>query len=757
MLYLLLALACRTKDFYDSGVVLPEDDTGRLDGDGDGVAASEDCDDDDATVYPGATEQCNGVDDDCDGEVDEEAQDATLWYTDEDGDGHGAGVGVSACEAPEGFVAGDGDCDDADPAYHPGAEEDDCTDPNDYNCDGSTGFADADGDGFPACEDCNDAEAEVNSDADEVCDGIDNNCDSTVDEDEALDASTWYADGDEDGYGDADSSTASCEQPEGYVSDATDCNDSSDSVSPGATEYCNSVDDDCDGTIDEDDANDAATWYADTDGDGYGDSKVSQQACAQPSGWISDDTDCDDSDTAVNPGATEYCNSIDDDCDGSLDEDDAADASTWYTDSDGDGFGDATTGTNSCAQPSGTVADATDCDDTDADENPDADEICDGDDDDCDGTTDEDDAIDADTWYADTDGDGYGDASTTTQACNLPTGFVADDSDCDDGDSAITDGDDWYLDDDCDGYGDASNTVRTCSQPSGYVEDDTDCDDADGRSNPGATEICLSSGAVDHDCDGTADNNSCLTVTEIGSPTYTYVDSPTFPGSCGLIGELNTGLNTHAFVNLPTFMAALEATSNSATVDATELDYSCRCGSDYSASPGNYGSTNAWPSLTTSSQGAARFRGYLNVTCDDPLDMTLGLIGNDAVILTIEGTTVMQNHWTDGQWKKFRHVSFPEPGLYAFEIQWSTNLVCGIDPMELVWADGFVSGYGSYDTMCSYASCTYGDNTVIPGFSIVDGDMLVQTTGGVQSSCVQCASSSDCASGETCNSAGVCE
>ena len=756
---MLLSLACRTKDVYDTAGVVGQDP----DNDGDGVAASEDCNDDDAAVFPGADELCNGVDDDCDGDTDEDALDATPWFNDGDGDGYGAGDALSACDQPIGYVLDEGDCDDANTAYHPGADESDCTDPNDYNCDGSVGYADADADGYPACEDCNDGDAAVNPDADEVCDGQDNDCDGTSDNDDALDALAWYADVDVDTYGDAAVSTTACEQPEGYVEDATDCDDAVYEVNPGATEYCNDIDDDCDGDIDEDDANDALTWYADNDADGYGSSSVTQRACEQPSGYTTDDTDCDDHDDDINPGATELCNGDDDDCDGDTDEDDAADADTWYADDDTDGFGDAATSMTSCDQPTGYVDDDSDCDDTDSDENPDADEICDGDDDDCDGDIDEDDASDVSTWYADSDSDGYGDAASSMEACDQPSGYVSDATDCDDADGMVTDGDDWYLDDDCDGYGDSSNTVHQCTQPSGYVSDATDCDDTDGRTNPGAEEICLSTGAVDHDCDGTADNNSCVTVTEISAPTYTYVSSPTYPGACGLIGELSSSLNTHAVTNLSSFMSILDGTSSglasSTEVDVDELDYSIRCGSSYFASPGNYtSSTNAWPSLSsTSNQGAARFRGYINVTCDDPLGVTLGLIGNDAVSLSIEGTTVMQNHWTDGQWKKFRYVSFPEPGLYAFEVQWSTNLSCTLDPLEVVTADGFVSGYGDYDTMCAYSSCTYGNNSAIPDFSIVDSDWLVQTTGGDQSSCIQCASSTDCATGETCNTAGLCE
>ena len=113
---------------------------------------------------------------------------------------------------------------------------------------------------------------------------MDDDCDGSTDESSAVDASTWYADLDEDGYGNPDSSIVSCAEPEGYTLDDNDCDDSLSDVSPGADEYCNGVDDDCDGSRDESSAVDASTWYADADSDGFGDSATSDIDCDQPSG-----------------------------------------------------------------------------------------------------------------------------------------------------------------------------------------------------------------------------------------------------------------------------------------------------------------------------------------------------------------------------------------------------------------------------------------------------------------------------------------
>ena len=134
--------------------------------------------------------------------------DAGEWYADADGDGFGAGEAQVSCEQPSGTVADSTDCDDASDAVYPGAPEDDCTDPVDYNCDGSTGYADDDADGYPACEDCDDGVFEVNE------------------------PGTFYADADADGYGDPDDSVTECAAPSGYVADDQDCDDTDADLNP---------------------------------------------------------------------------------------------------------------------------------------------------------------------------------------------------------------------------------------------------------------------------------------------------------------------------------------------------------------------------------------------------------------------------------------------------------------------------------------------------------------------------------------------
>jgi hypothetical protein len=129
-------------------------------------------------------------------------------------------------------------------------------------------------------------------------------------------------------------------------------------------------------------------WYADADGDTYGDAGTTALACDAPAGYIANNTDCNDGNASINPAGTEVCNGLDDNCDGSSDE--GLLFTTYYADVDGDTYGDAGNTTTACdGTPSGYVSDDTDCNDLNATVYPGAVEICDGLDNNCDGTFDE--------------------------------------------------------------------------------------------------------------------------------------------------------------------------------------------------------------------------------------------------------------------------------------------------------------------------------------------------------------------------------
>ena len=166
---------------------------------------------------------------------------------------------------------------------------------------------DDDGDGFNELEgDCDDADSAVHPLATEVCDGIDNDCSGGTDGEDAIDAVTYYADVDGDGYGDRTERLTACETPGGYVSDNTDCNDLEDRAYPSATESCDGVDNNCDGFIDEEGATGCAMWYQDADDDGYG-STIGVCACSATGDFTSTlNSDCYDLSSTVNPTHTSF-------------------------------------------------------------------------------------------------------------------------------------------------------------------------------------------------------------------------------------------------------------------------------------------------------------------------------------------------------------------------------------------------------------------------------------------------------------------
>ena len=113
---------------------------------------------------------------------------------------------------------------------------------------------------------------------------------------------TYDRDFDADGYGNPAVTTQACAKPSGYVTNGSDCDDNAASVHPGATEICDGLDNNCNGSVDE---NLYGTYYLDADGDGYGNAATSVSACAKPNGYVTNNADCNDASATIHPGAAE--------------------------------------------------------------------------------------------------------------------------------------------------------------------------------------------------------------------------------------------------------------------------------------------------------------------------------------------------------------------------------------------------------------------------------------------------------------------
>ena len=478
-----------------------------IDPDGDGWGTGngclgQDCNQDDGTVNFGATEVCDGFDNDCDGRIDDVGTDI--------GQACGTGFpgrcaeGRTVCEGGQlscvplaelgdevcdtldndcdGFVDGtvcegerccwnevcQGVCaiatrDVSGECSAPAAFGDEVCDTLDNDCDGEVD-EDLVGEGAPCdtgllgicaagvltCGLAGQSCVALQTASTEVCDGLDNDCNGVIDDSTLR---IFYRDADGDGIGtDLDTVTA-CAAPEGYSAIGGDCDDARSVTYPGAPELCDGLDNDCDGARDD---NAGTLWYPDGDLDTWGAIGDGARACTRPPGFVATTGDCNDSDPRFFPGATEVCDTVDNDCDGSIDE---GATTTWYRDADGDSFGASTDTRAACSAPEGYVVSANDCNDAAASINPAAAEVCDGLDNDCDRATDE--GVQNQYWV-DADGDTYGSTSAPT--------------------------------------------LRACSAPAGYVNRGLDCDDSTSSVRPGQPEVCGNS--ADDNCNGTL-NEGC--------------------------------------------------------------------------------------------------------------------------------------------------------------------------------------------------------------------------------------------------------
>ncbi len=288
-------------------------------------------------------------------------------------------------------------------------------------------------------------------------------------------------------------------------------------------------------------------FYQDSDGDHFGDPLVTQTHCTAPSGWNADNTDCDDTSAAINPNAVELCfDGLDNDCVNGADGSDASDSTTWYVDSDGDGYGDANGSSmqQACEQPTGYVDNYTDCVDSAANIYP--------------GAAQNDDPT---LCMQDADGDGYGnleaisnfpsavglsngsdcddsDANTYIGAAEFSPSYCMEDADDDGHGAAVTTGTANKLGNDCDDThnqtypGAAESETAECMRDADYdgwgdkhvsadVVAGNDCNDADGTIYPFASETI--DDGIDQDCDG-ADLESYFTI-DAGAQTTCGLNS----------------------------------------------------------------------------------------------------------------------------------------------------------------------------------------------------------------------------------------
>ncbi|MBK9491794.1 MAG: putative metal-binding motif-containing protein [Haliscomenobacter sp.] len=503
------------------------------------VPNNTDCDDNDALEKPGQ-----------------------IWYADVDNDGYSSGTTLTQCLRPLGYkvaselTATSGDCNDNNFAIKPGATE--ICDGIDNNCNGSTDegvstryYYDLDGDGYgeavafiDACApsglytatvagDCIANDADINPGATEICDGKDNDCNGQIDEGVST---RYYYDFDGDGYGEAVAFIDACAPSGLYTATvAGDCIADDADINPGATEICDGKDNDCNGQIDE---GVSTRYFYDNDGDGYGQSIAFVDACA-PSGSYTAllGGDCNDSDvnisrrpcdgkTTLPPPPTQRGPTIpmDDTCFGKP-------GQIWYADVDNDGYSSGTTLTQ-CLRPVGykvaseLTATSGDCNDNVTAINPGATEICDGIDNNCNSSTDEGGLT---TYYADVDQDGFGDPAVSQQACSQPSGYVTNNTDCDDNDVLEKPGQIWYADIDNDGY--SSGTTNTqCLRPIGYklanelTATSGDCNDNLGVINPAASEVC---DGVDNNCNSVTDEGCIPSTASISNALYLANDCQT--------------------------------------------------------------------------------------------------------------------------------------------------------------------------------------------------------------------------------------
>jgi hypothetical protein len=348
-----------------------------------------------------ATEVCNGKDDNCNDIIDEEGSEGCdFYFVDADGDGFGGTKKKCLC-APDEFYKADNssDCDDTNSSVNPSAPEN-CGTSFDDNCNNDTndlnaslcitGYLDEDEDGFGTsasecrCEpagkytalksgDCNDMNKDINPDAQETCQtNYDDNCDGSANDLWATGCIEFFYDNDGDNFGTSDFECR-CDMDGKYKApEPNDCDDTNSFINPNQQELCNNeVDENCDGSTNDENALGCTIFYYDRDEDTYG-TTDSRCLCKKEGFYTASKTgDCDDKNSSVNPAAEEICGTdYDDDCDNNKNENGAKGCKDFYIDADKDGWGISSKLCLCYPENDYTAEKTGDCLDTNADVNP---------------------------------------------------------------------------------------------------------------------------------------------------------------------------------------------------------------------------------------------------------------------------------------------------------------------------------------------------------------------------------------------------
>jgi GEVED domain/Putative metal-binding motif/Secretion system C-terminal sorting domain/Fibronectin type III domain len=548
---------------------------------------------------------------------------------------------------------------------------------NSFYYDGDVdGFGDATNPSFPSLlgcasiagyvmndDDCNDGDAATNPNSAEICDGGDNNCNMTIDEGVTT---TYYFDGDFDGFGLDATAVQACTPSAGFVATGGDCLDTDATVNPLGTELCNGLDDECNGVVDN--GFPYATYYLDQDNDNFGLTSSATPYCQAPgTNWDLVGGDCDDQNPLANPGKLEVCNGIDDDCDGLVDGNDpsATGTATYYQDLDADGYGNILVTVSSCSAVPGYVLNKKDCNDNNALINPDGQEVAANlIDEDCDGLIDETcDAVNGlevsniqnfgatFSWNSVLSATKYrityqrlGIAGTTvvtiptaTTTFNYPdlipqTGYRwRTRAYCNGGWAALSQWDTFYtnievyVDADLDGYGSTTISFQPAYGP-GYVDNSDDCDDTNAAINAVGVEVC---DQVDNDCDGTIDEDFALLNLFADTDGDGFGDPNVFSLNCQVLPG-----NVEDYTDCDDTNAAI----NTAAVEAcNDIDDNCDLVVDY---------------------------------CDQPLNLTYSNVGTASAIVSWVGSSCIQSYqlqyrifYAGGSFGPFTTVTVPNTAV----------------------------------------------------------------------------------------------